>query len=412
LTIESFRDFGLAESILRAVVAQGFTIPTPIQAAAIPAVLDGRDVMGLAQTGTGKTAAFGLPLLHHIAGARTPLRPFQTRALILAPTRELAIQIDESIRSFCGDLRVRTVTIYGGVGRRPQVDRMRRGCDIVIGTPGRVMDLMDTNELKLDAVTHFILDEADRMLDLGFVRDIRRVVAALPRDRQSLMFSATMPTDVAKLANGILNNPLRVEVSRDLGIAPGAIEQHVYFVPTADKRTLLGTLLRDPAITRAIVFTRTKHGANRVAEYLAKGGTRAEAIHGNKSQSARQRSLELFRSGAARVLVATDIAARGIDISDISHIINFDLPNVPESYVHRIGRTARAGATGIALSFCDQTEGVFLRDIERLTGTSLAVAGGTPFNGQRSNGSGRQGDRQPQQQNRQPNRGRRMRAAA
>jgi ATP-dependent RNA helicase RhlE len=274
------------------------------------------------------------------------------------------------------------------------------------------MDLMDTHELKLDAVTHFVLDEADRMLDLGFVRDIRRIVATLPRDRQSLLFSATMPTDVAKLANGILNNPLRVEASRDLGIAPGAIEQHVHYVATAEKRSLLGSLLRDPSITRAIVFTRTKHGANRVAEYLAKGGTRAEAIHGNKSQSARQRSLELFRSGAARVLVATDIAARGIDISDVSHIINFDLPNVPESYVHRIGRTARAGATGIAISFCDQTEGTFLRDIERLTGTALAVAGGTPFNGQRSNNSGRQGDRQPQQQRQQPNRGRRMRAAA
>ena len=404
----------MAEPILRALAAQNFETPTPIQAEAIPVVLAGRDVLGLAQTGTGKTAAFGLPLIQHLAAAKSSVPSFGTRALILAPTRELAIQIDEHIRDFAAHLRLRTVLVFGGVGRRPQVDKMRRGADIVIGTPGRVMDLMSTRELRLDAVTHFVLDEADRMLDLGFVRDIRKIVAALPVKRQSLLFSATMPKDVAVLANGILNNPRPIEVSRE-EIAPELIDQRVYFVPTAEKRALLNSVLKDPEVTRAIVFTRTKHGANKVAEFLAKAGTEAEALHGNKSQTARQKSLDRFRSGKARVLVATDIAARGIDVTLISHVINFDLPNIPESYVHRIGRTARAGNAGVALSFCDHTETGFLRDIERLTGASLKIAGGQAFESRSQNGGGRQerarGQAQrPGQGARRP--GRRMRRAA
>ncbi|MEZ5668556.1 MAG: DEAD/DEAH box helicase [Alphaproteobacteria bacterium] len=367
----------MAEPVLRALSALNLTHPTPIQQDAIPVVLDGLDVVGVAQTGTGKTAAFGLPLLHRLAAESRRPAPRSARALILAPTRELALQIEESLRGFARHLRLRICPILGGVARRPQASRLAGGVDIVVGTPGRVVDLMSTDELRLGSVACFVLDEADRMLDLGFARDIRKIALALPDDRQTLMFSATMPAEVTRLAQALLRDPVHVAVSKT-DVAPAAIAQQVYFVANADKRGLLNRLLGDPDIARAIVFTRTKHGANRVAKHLVQGGTRAEAIHGNKSQSARQGSLARFRDGSARVLVATDIAARGIDVADVSHVINFDLPVEVDSYVHRIGRTARAGASGTAITFCDAAEHAALREIERRTGLTMTVAGGTP----------------------------------
>ncbi len=371
-----FTGFGLNGPLLRALKTLNFNTPTPIQAASIPGILEGRDLLGLAQTGTGKTAAFALPILQSLSLAEKQKRP-AVRALIVAPTRELALQIDENIRLLSRHLGLRSATIYGGVGRKPQIDKLSGGVDIVTGTPGRIVDLMTCGHLKLHTVEHFVLDEADHMFDLGFVRDIRKIIAQLPKKRQSLMFSATMPAEVASLASAVLVNPLRVEMPRTEADNP-QIEQKVFFVNTGDKRSLLKTLLDDPALERAIVFTRTKHSASRIAESLCKDGTEAEALHGNKSQSARQLSLARFRSGKSRVLVATDVAARGIDVTGVTHVINFDLPNVPECYVHRIGRTARAGASGIAVSFCDDTEMGHLRSIEKLTGTRLAVAGGKP----------------------------------
>ena len=372
----TFTALGLAESLLRSLEKEGFVRPTPIQASAIPHLLAGRDLLGIAQTGTGKTAAFALPMLQHLISA--PVRPtqFATRALILAPTRELALQIEESLRRFGGQRTLQIVAIVGGVSRFMQVQRMRRGTDIVVGTPGRVCDLMATGELKLNQVSRFVLDEADRMLDLGFIRDIRRIVADLPGKRQSALFSATMPPEVGTLAETLLRNPLRVDVARS---APAElpIEQHVHFVEAAGKRALLHRLLGDPALSRVIVFTRTKRGANHVAEALDTSGVRVVALHGNKSQPARQKALEQFRTGGARVLVATDIAARGIDVTGISHVINFDLPAQPEDYVHRIGRTARAGANGVAISFCDAAQQGALRAIERVIDTRLQVAGGS-----------------------------------
>ena len=371
-----FSGFGLNGPLLRALKSQNYTVPTPIQSLAIPGILDGRDLLGLAQTGTGKTAAFVLPVLQSLSLAEPPRRR-QVRALIIAPTRELALQIDENIRLLSRHLGLRSAVIYGGVGRKAQIDKLAGGIDIVTGTPGRLVDLMTCGHLNLLAVTHFVLDEADHMFDLGFVRDIRKIIAALPRKRQSLMFSATMPSEVASLATAVLTNPIQVEAPRTEADNP-QIEQKVFFVNTGDKRTLLKSLLEDPALSRAIVFTRTKHAAGRIAEGLCKEGTEAEALHGNKSQSARQNSLARFRSGKARVLVATDVAARGIDVTGVSHVINFDLPDVPECYVHRIGRTARAGASGVAVSFCDDSEMGHLRSIEKLTGNRMTVAGGTP----------------------------------
>ncbi|MBV9654038.1 MAG: DEAD/DEAH box helicase [Acetobacteraceae bacterium] len=377
MTTQSFVSLGLAEPILRALAAQDFTTPTPIQAGSIPLLLDGRDLLGIAQTGTGKTGAFGLPLLHHLAAQRFKARPFATRALILAPTRELALQIDAALRGFGAQLRLSTCVILGGVGRRPQEERMRRGPDIVVGTPGRIRDLMGTRHLQLDQVTHFVLDEADRMLDLGFIRDIRHIVAALPASRQSSLFSATMPEEVGQLAASFLREPQRLEITPEIR-TPEKIEQSVHFVGASGKNALLVELLRQPAFERVIVFTRTKRGANRVAEHLEAAAIGAEALHGNKSQSAREKSLDRFRTGRARVLVATDIASRGIDVKGITHVVNFDLPVEPESYVHRIGRTARAGAEGIAISFCDHAERPALRAIERLTGAKLRPVGEVP----------------------------------
>ncbi len=375
MTTPTFLDLGVAEPICRALDAEGYTTPTPIQARAIPRLLAGKDLLGIAQTGTGKTAAFAVPLLQQLAAAKRHAGPKGTRALILAPTRELAVQIGDAFRAYGRHLGLRSTVIFGGVGQNPQVKALARGVDIVVATPGRLLDLLTQRHLRLDGVTHLVLDEADRMLDMGFIRDVKKIIAALPRERQSLLFSATMPGDVERLAQDILSAPERVEVTPKV-VTVDKIDPRGVFIDAARKASLLARLLADPEMSRVIVFTRTKHRANRVAEHLGKVGVEAEAIHGNKSQGARQRALERFRSGDARVLVATDIAARGIDIDNISHVVNFELPNEPESYVHRIGRTARAGADGIAVSFCAPDERSFLRDIERLTRRPLVVVDG------------------------------------
>ena len=380
----TFTDLGLAAPLLRALAAADYHQPTPIQAQAIPALLKGRDMLGIAQTGTGKTAAFALPLLQRLSENREHLGPKATRALILAPTRELAVQIGDALKVYGRQLKLRHTVILGGVSQHGQVRALARGLDIVVATPGRLVDLLNQRHIRLDKVSHLVLDEADRMLDMGFIRDVRKIVAALPARRQSLLFSATMPAEVARLAADMLHNPLRVEVTPQV-VTVERIAQSVHHVATAQKRALLERLLADPALKRVIVFTRTKHRANRVAEQLEKAGVSADAIHGNKSQNARQRALEAFRKGRARVLVATDIAARGIDVSGITHVINYELPNEPESYVHRIGRTARAGAEGAAISFCDAAERSYLRDIERLIKLRLEVIGEAPANDKAAN---------------------------
>ncbi len=374
MTNTTFADLGVAEPLQRALQAENYHTPTPIQARAIPLLLDGKDLLGIAQTGTGKTAAFALPILQQLADRPDRVGRGGARALILAPTRELAIQIGEAIKVYGRHYHLRHTVIVGGIGQQPQVRAMSRGVDILVATPGRLLDLINQGHVRLKAASILVLDEADRMLDMGFIRDVRKIVAALPRERQSLLFSATMPADVARLAAEILRDPVRIEISPKT-VTVDKVEQHVYFVDAARKRALLIDLLRDPALARVIVFTRTKHGANRVSEQVDKAGISTEALHGNKSQGARQRALARFRAGQARVLVATDIAARGIDVDGITHVINFELPNEPESYVHRIGRTARAGAAGIALSFCDSSERSHLRGIERLTKRPMTVAG-------------------------------------
>jgi len=377
VTINKFSELGLAEPIERALHDRNHTIPTPIQAQAIPKLLDGRDMLGIAQTGTGKTAAFALPILHQLSANRANTGPRRPRALILAPTRELAIQIGEEFRAYAKHMSVRQTVIFGGVGQSPQVKALARGLEVLVATPGRLLDLMNQRHLKLDAVEFFVLDEADRMLDMGFVRDVRKIIAALPKTRQSLLFSATMPGEISKLSGEILNDPIRVEVTPQ-ATPIERIEQSVYHVDQTGKLNLLTDILSDPALSRVIVFARTKHRANRVAERLDRSGIKSDAIHGNKSQGARQTALKRFRAGQVRVLVATDIAARGIDVDSISHVINFELPNEPESYVHRIGRTARAGNGGSAISFCDSSERAFLRDIERLIKRRLTVIGTEP----------------------------------
>ena len=374
----SFSELGLSEPILRAISAENYSTPTPIQAQAVPHLIQGRDLLGVAQTGTGKTAAFALPILHRLSENRTRPQPQGARALVLTPTRELAIQIGESFATYGRHLPLTRTVIFGGVGQNPQVQNMARGVDILVATPGRLLDLIGQGFIKLDRLEVFVLDEADRMLDMGFIHDVRRVIKVLPAKRHTLFFSATMPPEIAKLADRILTDPVRVEVTPVSSTAE-RIEQHVMFVEKADKRPLLGEVLKRPDIGRALVFTRTKHGANRVVEQLGQIAVRAEAIHGNKSQTARQRALENFRSGEIRVLVATDIAARGIDIDGITHVINYDLPNVPESYVHRIGRTARAGTSGIAISFCDTEERAYLKDIEKLIKVRIPVVEDHPW---------------------------------
>ncbi len=374
----SFAELQLLEPILRAVRDQGYDTPTPIQSQAIPHLLDGRDLLGIAQTGTGKTAAFALPILDLLAGERRPTQSRRPSVLVLTPTRELASQISESFAVYGKHVGVSQTVVFGGVGQGPQVQVLKRGVDVLVATPGRLIDLISQRHVNLDSVEVFVLDEADRMLDMGFIHDVRRVIAQLPKDRQSLLFSATMPNDIVKLAHTILNDPVRVEVTPPATTVE-RIEQSVLFVEKADKRKLLGMVLRDKAIERALVFTRTKHGANRVVKSLQQIGEKAEAIHGNKSQGARERALEGFRQGRVRVLVATDIAARGIDVVGITHVINFDLPNIPDSYVHRIGRTARAGKDGTAISFCDTEERAFLRDIEKVIRQKVPVVPEHPF---------------------------------
>lgn len=377
MTLLTFVALGLAEPLLRALAAEGYDTPTPIQSRAIPLVLSGRDVLGIAQTGTGKTAAFGLPILQRLAASRATLTPRCACVLILAPTRELAIQIDESLRSYGRHLRLRHAVILGGVNQNPQIQALRSGVHILVATPGRLLDLVKQKHVQLHATTTLVIDEADRMFDMGFIRDVRRIVSHLPQQRQTMLFSATMPAEVAHLVKEILRNPVSVEVS-PTRVAAEKIEQHVYFVTAQGKRDLLDELLRDASMKRVIVFTRTKHGANKIAGQLAKSGHEAQAIHGNKSQSARQRALNEFRNGRSRILVATDIAARGIDIDDVTHVVNFDIPECPENYVHRIGRTARAGSTGIAIAFCDPSERDSLRSIENMVKQSLTPMRGDP----------------------------------
>jgi ATP-dependent RNA helicase RhlE len=399
-----FQELGLIPPIAQAVAAQGYLAPTPIQARAIPHVLAGRDLLGLAQTGTGKTAAFALPILQrlaHIDGPSATLRVAARpggagaieaprnlggahrghrtiRCLVLTPTRELASQIGESFTTYGQHLPLRATVIFGGVGMEAQKQALRAGIDILVATPGRLLDLAGQGLVDLRGLEVFVLDEADRMLDMGFIHDVRRVIALLPKRRQTLFFSATMPREAQELADQLLERPETVAVTPPATTAE-KVEQEVFFVEKADKRALLVDVLRDGAMTRVLVFSRTKHGANRIAEHLNKANIHAEAIHGNKSQNARERALANFKAGRCRVLVATDIAARGIDIDDITHVVNFDVPEVPETYVHRIGRTARAGATGMALTFVESEERADWRNVVKLVRQDIPVVDGHPY---------------------------------
>jgi ATP-dependent RNA helicase RhlE len=370
--LHSFSQFGLCGPILNALGRQGYTTPTPIQQQAIPPVLSGHDVCGIAQTGTGKTAAFALPILHRLAASGGGRKARACRALVLAPTRELASQIATSFRSYGSGLDLRTAVVFGGVAQGRQVQELARGVDILVATPGRLLDLVDQRLLTLAHVEVLVVDEADQMLDLGFIVPLRRIVKLVPAKRQTLFFSATMPKTIARLADEILRDPVQVAVA-PVATTVERVEQGVVFVATAEKQALLAKMLADPGMERVLVFTRTKHGADKVVRNLGRAGIQAHAIHGNKSQPQREKALAGFKSGATRVLVATDIAARGIHVETVSHVVNFDLPNVPESYVHRIGRTARAGAAGVAISFCNGEERAYLRDIEKLTRRKVPV---------------------------------------
>ena len=373
-SLTSFNDFGLAEPIIRTLAEEKYATPTPIQAQSIPLLLAGRDLIGIAQTGTGKTAAFALPILHRLAA--TPSRPERKtcRVLVLSPTRELSGQILDSFRTYGRRLRLQSTLAIGGVSMGAQVRALAHGVDILVATPGRLLDLVRGGALRLNRVEMVVLDEADRMLDMGFIHDIRAIVAKLPAQRQTLLFSATMPQAISELASRMLSYPAKVTVT-PVASTVERISQRVVHVDGGAKPGLLADILRQEPIDRALVFTRTKHGADKVVRVLGKSGLAAEAIHGNKSQSQRERVLAAFRDGRVRTLIATDIAARGIDVEGISHVINYDLPNVPESYVHRIGRTARAGAEGIAISFCSADEAPFLRDIEKLIQMSIPATG-------------------------------------
>lgn len=375
----TFEQLQLIEPIRKALREEGYTIPTPIQAEAIPYVLDGSDLLGCAQTGTGKTAAFSIPILQNLYNER--LEGGHTRgikALILTPTRELAIQIGESFSAYGKYTKLKHTVIFGGVGQKPQTDALRQGMDVLVATPGRLLDLVGQGFINLKTLDYFVLDEADRMLDMGFIHDIKRILPLLPKKRQSLFFSATMPPEIERLAGTILVDPKKVEVT-PASSTVDKIEQSVYFVEKDEKVSLLTHLLKDESLESVLVFTRTKHGADKVARVLAKANIGAEAIHGNKSQAARQRALTNFKDHTTRVLIATDIAARGIDVDHLSHVINYELPNVPETYVHRIGRTGRAGRSGVAYSFCDAEEVPYLKDIQKLIGKQIAVAGGNCF---------------------------------
>lgn len=368
-----FKELELIEPILKALETEGYTNPTPIQEQAIPSALAGKDVLGCAQTGTGKTAAFSIPILQLVC--QSQLNGNFTRgikALILTPTRELAIQIDESIAAYGKNLRISHEVIFGGVSQHHQVISLKKGVDILTATPGRLLDLMQQGFVHLKDIRFFVLDEADRMLDMGFINDVKKVVAKLPEKKQTLFFSATMPDEIEKLANTLLKNPVTIAVT-PVSSTVEKIEQAIYFVEKENKKNLLQDLLQDSSIKSALVFTRTKHGADKVVKNLVKQGITSEAIHGNKSQNARQRALTNFKNGNTRILVATDIAARGIDVDGLSHVFNYELPNVPETYVHRIGRTGRAGENGMAISFCDSEERAYLKDIQKLIKIELPV---------------------------------------
>jgi len=411
--VTKFSDLGLAEIILRALDREGYETPTSIQAQAIPYLMEGRDLLGIAQTGTGKTAAFALPILNRLVADRRRPAPFTARALVLAPTRELAAQIADSFRAYGQFMRPSVGVIVGGVSHRPQIDMLSRGLDILVATPGRLLDHIASGRMKLAATEVLVLDEADHMLDLGFIVPIRQIVAKLPKKRQTLLFSATMPKEIAGLAQDMLDNPAQVAVT-PVATTAERVAQHVFLVDGGAKREMLVELMNDADVSRAIVFTRTKRGADRVAQQLDAAGVGAEAIHGNKSQSQRIRALDSFRKGRTRVLVATDIAARGIDVDGVTHVVNYELPETPEAYVHRIGRTARAGASGRAISLCDNGERSLLRQIEKVTRQSLPVTdrrsadarhdeaqparrmprGGAP----KSNGAARNGQQHPRRE--------------
>ncbi len=387
--LTSFLNLGLSDPIARTLVEERYVEPTPIQSQTIPQVLAGRDVVGIAQTGTGKTAAFALPMLNHFSQHQQRPQPRTCRALVLSPTRELSAQIVESFLTYGRHLRPKVALAIGGVPIKPQIRALAHGVDVLVATPGRLLDLLEQRALLLDRVEVFVLDEADRMLDMGFIHDIRRIVSKLPRQRQTLLFSATMPREIEELARSMLRDPVRVAVTPQATTVE-RVAQRVVFVDRNGKPALLAEVLRGEPIDRALIFTRTKRGADRVVRDLSKRGLAAEAIHGNKSQNQRERVLAAFRDGKVRTLVATDIAARGIDVEGISHVVNYDLPNIPESYVHRIGRTARAGADGVAISFCDGEERAYLRDIEKLIRMAIPA-------------TGQSGAPRPQQANGQPN---------
>ena len=377
MTATHFADLGLTERLLRALADARYTSPTPIQRRAIPLLLDGADLLGIAQTGTGKTAAFTLPLLQNLDEDGIMAGPGAPRALVLAPTRELALQIADSIATYGRHMQQRHAVVMGGVNQRPQIAALRRGVDILVATPGRLLDLVAQRHVDLRRSEYLVIDEADRMLDMGFIRDVRKIVAMMPDERQTLLFSATMPNEIAKLAREVLYEPERVEIAART-VAVERIEQRVLHLPRAAKRDRLVELLGAPDLSKVLVFTRTKRGADQVVKQLSRAGVDAEALHGNKSQNARQRALDGFRGGRSRVLVATDIAARGLDVDDVSHVINYELPHEPECYIHRIGRTARAGTSGVAISFCDAGERPQLRAIERLIKQRLSVVGEAP----------------------------------
>jgi ATP-dependent RNA helicase RhlE len=372
----SFEKLNLAKPLLEALVKKGYTVPTPIQQQSIPHILEGKDIFGCAQTGTGKTAAFALPILQLMAAKPSNHRTI--RALILAPTRELALQISESFGEYGRNSGLRHTVIFGGVNQNPQINTVRNGVDILIATPGRLLDLMQQNVIKLNAIEYFVLDEADRMLDMGFIRDINRIIAKLPTRRQTLFFSATVSPEIKKLSQTILSNPVHVSVT-PVSSTSELVSQSVYYVSKENKRALLKHVIDNNDIAHALVFTRTKHGADKVAKELSRGGIQAEAIHGNKSQNARERALKGFKDRTIRVLVATDIASRGIDVDKLSHVINFEIPEVAETYVHRIGRTGRAGSEGVALSFCSGEEVAYMKSITKLINKRIDVVKAHPF---------------------------------
>lgn len=374
-----FKELKLSPLLLKALEEKGYITPSPIQEKAIPYVLDGRDVLGCAQTGTGKTAAFALPIIQNLMNPEKKNHPKKViRSLILTPTRELALQIAENFDQYGSHTSIKCAVIFGGVSSKPQIDALRHGIDILVATPGRLYDLFSQGEIDLKQVEIFVLDEADRMLDMGFIHDVKKIISLLPKQKQTLLFSATMPSEIQALTEKLLHNPARIEVT-PVSSTVDTIDASLYYVDKENKRPLLAYILDHEDISSTLVFTRTKHGADRVAKFLTKSGIHAAAIHGDKSQGARQTALSHFKSGEIRVLVATDIAARGIDIEELSCVINFDLPNIPETYVHRIGRTGRAGLGGRAISFCDISEKDYVKDIEKLTGKRIPVVEDHPF---------------------------------